>query len=340
MFPGLPNLHPAIVHLPIVWVPLTLVCEALASRTDEATTHRLVAAAWVVGAISTGAAYVAGRWAADGLTALSPQAQLAIGDHAEWAFTTLVVVVAVACARVVAAVAPGATWSGWLRRIAVLLAIGAVASLWTTADHGGMLVFRHAVAVTTTPCADDDAPDQTIEPDRAAVLERVGDTFTWAPTAASLNQLGGTPWPTRGIALRVDGERTLTFDPSFNGVQVNAWMDLSQFEGDVALWHHRSDGRGGTFSVSTAGSARLTVETTDRTGRRQAAVLASGDASVQGRHALSAYAADGHLKGLVDGTTVVHGHTDALTPGKIAIVFSGAGVVGIEQVEIITLGDR
>ena len=213
------------------------------------------------------------------------------------------------------------------------LAAGAV--LFVTADKGGALVYRHAVAVTVPGCPACEAPAPRGEPapgaDGGELLSEEGGLFAWAPRSGDLEGIAAQEWPERGVALIVDGSQEVPFDRVFGDVQVNAWLDLSAFDGEVALLHHQTSGTGGAFVIATTGHARLVDRTTELS------VLDSAAIELTGRHALAVNAAGSHLKGLVDGRTVVHGHAAAHPEGRISLRFEGTGVVGIERVEIVPL---
>ncbi len=65
--------------------------------------------------------------------------------------------------------------------------------------------------------------------------------------------------------------------------------------------------------------------------------LGSQQGPVLARHAFAVNAAGSHLKGLIDGKVVVHGHAAARPTGKVALRFIGEGVVGVERVEVVRL---
>jgi len=167
--------------------------------------------------------------------------------------------------------------------------------------------------------------------EESPLLVREGAQWVWRPVPSHGAQLQAVVWPDRGAAWRISGVHTLAFAPELGDVQINAWLDLSGFDGEVHLLHHRDGDTGGAFALATAGEARLLDLAPDPT------VLDTSTVVLSGRHAIAVNAAGSHLKGLVDGKVVVHGHAPVRPPGEVALRFEGTGVVAVERVELVPL---
>ena len=90
---SLPNLHPALVHFPIALIFSAVVVEvgSLLWRRQvwlERTATLLCGFAW----LSAGAAYLAGRSAADSVGGISARAEAVLADHSDYALLTLIVI--------------------------------------------------------------------------------------------------------------------------------------------------------------------------------------------------------------------------------------------------------
>ncbi len=330
---ALPNLHPALVHFPVVLIPAALSLDLIALVRRDPIFSQLGVLAWWLAAISTAATFVAGRSAADSLVSVPAAAQPAIGLHADWATVSLALCIAVALSRTVlqrARATPGATRG----RVAVLLAATAlVGVVFITADKGGALVYRHGLAVALPECAEcpvtPPAPPAATAGEAAEpLLELVDGDWVWRPSPRHAAALETTPWPSRGVAYAVDGAHVVTFEPVLGDVQVQARVDLSRFDGVLELRHHVNEEGRGALVVDSDGGFRLLDRDT---------VLGRGAATLTGTHEISVSASGSHLKGLLDGAMVVHGHAPSREPGRVEFVLDGDGIVVVEHLELIPL---
>ena len=333
---ALPNLHPAVVHLPIVLIPLAAVLDAASIWLRSTIWNRVGAACWGVAALGTTAAFMAGRAAADGLVDLDPLVQPLVADHANWATWTVAGVVSVTVLRVVVLILGSKTWPGvlvWATSLAVGVAL--LGALFWTADLGGALVYKHAVAVNVPDCPEcwrDDTSHSTDPPDAPTEeLVAINGTLTWKPTVADLERHGVSPWRGGGTTVEVQGQHRLLLPPVFGDVQINAWLDLRYFDGEVRLLHHVNGDRAGALVVQTNGSVTLVDMAAEER------VLASGTVGEQRRLALAVSVTGSHLKGLLEGRTVVHGHAPALPNGQVGLAFSGRGNVEVVRLEVVPL---
>lgn len=151
IFPGLPNLHAAVVHFPVALLLTALLLDLAALCLRRVVwLDRAALLLWLLGWIGTCAAFLSGHRAADALNGLSGAADLALWEHADLALYTLVAFTVVIALRLLAArleQTHQATRPSALRLVVLVLAIVAQALVITTADHGGALVYRHGVAV-------------------------------------------------------------------------------------------------------------------------------------------------------------------------------------------------
>ncbi|MEW5877109.1 MAG: DUF2231 domain-containing protein [Acidobacteriota bacterium] len=355
---SLPNLHPALVHFPIALLLTALGFEiaCLVPSRHRVWLDRVTALLYALGTLAAAATYLSGRDAEDSLSDVPTAAQPIIAAHADWALRTLLFFVLLAVVRVVAT---------WLQARAgkpllVSARLGFVAAgmvgawlLFQTADRGGALVFRHGVAVrpmtqvqekpkTTEPAAPSGSP--------ALHLSEEG-SLAFSPGAGDETALGtilkdpegGAPLAVRvvpstahepGLTLEVNGKAMMVFDPVFRDVEVAATFDLSHFSGHAGVLHHvRGKAQASGFSLSTDGQAQLFAITP--AGERtldQARVAAPRSETT-----ITATASGRHLKGMVDGATVAHGHEDSGSEGKVGLLLEGSGTVRLLKVRAVPL---
>jgi uncharacterized membrane protein len=365
---ALPNLHPAVIHFPLAFLPLAaLVDLAAAARRGRSGLSGGAAALWVAGAITAWVAFISGRQAADSIAGIQPGVQALVGDHHDWAWRTVLYFSGLAAIR------GAAQW--WGRRrgrlpIAVhgpLVVVGVVglALLLGTADRGGALVYRHGLAVAIPGAgmteSEESSPDGRPPDARAPVEAADGDgrtvpftalretpdgTRTWSPKPSDTGSIGtvltrsgsgnGTVSVSggegAGLSLRIDGRVLLLFEPVLDGVQVEMDVDPRSFSGTIGLAHHvGANGTAGLFELDLrTGEARLL-----RRGEDEATLATETTEAPNHAFTLAAYSSGHHWRGLIDGRTVTHGHGEPPPAGRIGLLFDGSGTVGIREVRLI-----
>ena len=356
---ALPNLHPAVVHFPIALLVTAAVLDllALAVRRQRWWLDRTAVLLYLAGAAGAGATYLTGRQAEDSLINVPPSVQPLIAQHADWALRTLLFFALLALARIFL------LWfsSRHQRPLAtpvrlVALALGAV-GVWLlveTADRGGALVYRHRVAVAavnaTEPGTPPTRPPVTGAGGGRTHLQLLADgSLRWNPAPEDSDAIGTVLVPTpgasgaavrvrsgngRGLTLDVDGSTVLVLPGSFGDLQVEVLADLSGFSGSFGLAHHVTAVNDfGVFVVASPGRSSLS----QRTPKEHEVLDESPSVSLASPVQLSISVSSGHLKGMVDGKTVAHGHRTQGKPGPIGLLFEGKGVVRLFSLTAVPL---
>jgi uncharacterized membrane protein len=367
---ALPNLHPALVHFPIALLPVAVLFDLLGVVWRQRWLVRGADLLWALAAVATGAAFWAGKQAADSLVGVAPRAQSHIASHSDWALYALWAVGVVAAVRLAIAIRDrngeqvGMRGGRWVLIASGVAAFGLL--LWT-ADLGGALVYQHGVAVRTVvePAEDASPPaggesssgaepgEASVEPEPAVsrLVESADGTVVWSPLATDVEAIGSIliaapgssaeavraaapPEGGEGLGLVVDGRSMLLLPGTFGDVQIDAVVDLSAFAGTFGLVHHaRSADTAGLFSVSTSGSASLIMleDGSRKTLDEQTAGWPDGQVE------LAVSSSGRHLKGLVDGKTVTHGHVAPGEAGGCGLLLDGSGSVGIITLRLTPL---
>ena len=137
----------------------------------------------------------------------------------------------------------------------------------------------------------------------------------------------------RGLALAVEGRSLLALPGSFGDVQIDAELELANFDGTLGLAHHvHGPDQAGLLHMAVPGG-QLSLVTLRQDA--QPKVLDRGrrtppDGPVQ----LGVYAAGRHLRGMLGGETVVHGHEPALPEGRVGLFLDGKGEVTIRSIVV------
>ena len=343
---SLPNAHPAVIHFPIALLLTALAVEFVALRlTHHGWLDRTASLLWILGAVGSGAAFLTGRAAGDGLGLVSPDVQAALARHANLALWTVAAAGAMALLRLVllwprvgTRIHPRVGVAGKLG-----LGLAVVALVGFTADRGGTLVYRYGAAVTAPGETKPEPPSAPAasEPRRVPLTRVPGGGLRWSPEpgdAASLNDavtvIAGagvitaetaTGETAAGLALRADGLAFLLLPGEFADVQVEAAFDPTDFVGTVGVLHDFHDeGSYGAFALVGAAS-RLSVRRGDGF-----EVLDEGRGTRgQGEVTLAVSSVGSHVKGFLGSETVAHGHTPALPAGRVGLLIDGRGTLRV-----------
>jgi hypothetical protein len=110
---------------------------------------------------------------------------------------------------------------------------------------------------------------------------------------------------TEGLSLLVSGRTLLVFHDVWEDIQLEARVDLSGFDGALALGARvAGDSIGGFVRIRSDGTTTLVAR---RAGEEE--ILDEAHPSLSdGEKTLGLSAVGRHWKGFVDGVTVVHGH--------------------------------
>lgn len=317
---ALPNLHPALVHFPIALVPVALLFEIAAwVRSRDGGLVRAAVILHALAGLAAASAYLAGRSAEDSLVDVPAAAQGAIAAHADaafWALATISTVVALRLALAWRDHRSRGRASALGRSVGVFGGALALVVLAVAADRGGALVYRHGVAV------------EGVAADRSAPAES-------RPVAEAGEGMPVREGRTGERVLEVDGTELVPVEGEPGDVVLEVELDLSGFDGTVALLHHfEGPTAHGAFELGADGAVRLET----RSGEDRE-VLATGEVEPRDRLRLAVSVAGHHLKGMVDGETVLHAHGDS-GPGRgVALSFSGRGRVVLGEIRVTPLGN-
>lgn len=359
---SLPNLHPALVHLPIGMLPMALLFDTLGlfKKSQEWFAHAATTL-YTAAAVTGGVALWAGERAADGLVGIPAGVQLYIAKHSDWAHYATWTLVGVVVLRLALSLwerkSPGRRSLAFGLRASILVAAFAgLGLLGKAADLGGALVYEHAVAVNVDTNSEDPsgAPassalmvPEEVEGVATRLLRGSDGALHWQPLPTDTAALGSLLTPIgenrhaavdeeRGLGLRLSGESLLVLEGTFGDVQVEATIELGSFKGTFGLLHHVADAAtAGAFLVSTTGETRLEDW---RGGQRK--VLDEGTVEPGSSLNLAVSAAGRHLKGFSDGRTVVHGHIAPGDDGACGLYFNGEGTLRVVALKVIPLTEH
>lgn len=348
-----PNIHPMLVHFPIALLLLAVLADLLGfflpeKWWDSAKTTALYA----VGAVSGIVTYYTGTLAADSVF-LPAGAQSVLNDHADWAWWTVWFFGLYALLRI------GLHWYDRYDRVAVrgllfALALPGVFMLYETGDNGARMVFGYGTG--TGSLVEQETETTAMQADS---LASAGSSF-------NLTGNGGWNWPvgTNGVSTLLDRFRwlrggaddlqpsvvssgdnymlsmNLTGGPVFfatrdsvQNVQVDYWVDLSDFEGEISLVNHVRDAQNYDFvTLNTDGTVSQ-----GRVSEGSSQVFAEESYSSSGMLFVRTVGNGTHFRGYIDREMVVHGHGDAPSAGSVGLLLEGNGTVLLDRIVVTPL---
>jgi uncharacterized membrane protein len=156
-----PNAHPLLVHFPIAILILAMIMNVLSFfMSDEWWDELKTSLLYLFGTIAAGITYYSGTLAADSVT-FTDAAKPVISAHADWAFWTLWFFIGYTVLRLVLH-GMQLMEQQQARVFTFLIVLPGLFFLIETGEHGGELVYEHAIGVET----------QVIEPD--STMESTG----------------------------------------------------------------------------------------------------------------------------------------------------------------------
>jgi len=360
-FTSLPNLHPLLVHYPVAFFTVAIAFDFLCLLfRRQSWLDRTTTVLYIVGAVGVVATYFAGEQAADSLVGVPPKVEPLIAEHSDWGLYTLLFFLVFVIFRVFVYWRDRNSSEISINPLRLLAIVAAIAGQWVlfqASDRGGALVYQHGMAVTIT-AAEEPAPQSEIqlqsgkeeEPEKRLLVSEDG-SLIWQPIPRDSSALGrvltiadsspnstvsaSSPVPEQvGLGLEITGRTLLLLPGTFGNVYVDAELDLSDFSGTVGLAHHAKDlSNAELFEITTDGKAALISISANKQERLGEGLIDS----LSALRVLSVSASGSHLKGLVDGAVVVHGHKPAPEPAGVGLLLDGKGIVVIIKMKVTPL---
>jgi len=350
-----PNIHPILVHFPIAIILLAVLMDLLSFfLPDQWWDDLKTTILYGIGAISAIAAYYTGTLAADSVF-LPSGAQSVLNEHADWALWTVWFFGIYALLRILL---------HWYQKMdqknirigLFVIALPGIFFLYETGDHGAEMVFGYGAG---TGQLVDQQNTASVSPDS---LEQDGSTFVMSDNGNWSWEIGpngvGTllsqfRWlegsasqlqPTivtsdNNHLLKISVDSTTNFfvgKSSLQNVQVDYYLDLSDFEGNVSLVNHVQDAENYDFvTLSSNGSISQ-----GRVSSGNRKVFAEESYSASGMLFIRTVGNGTHFRGYINKKMAVHGHGDAPGAGSVGLRLDGSGTVLIDRVTLTQLNNH
>jgi uncharacterized membrane protein len=335
-----PGIHPLLVHFPIVLFAVALLFDLMSLLVRDGERFRFSAALlYGLGAVSAVVVFFTGRSAGDAVM-LDGEASVALTDHADWALRTVWYLGLFVAARIALSFVKTGNWTQkgyWILLLAGAIAMGLVQQ---TAERGAKLVFLYGVGVQTAE-VHVEAPVVEETGNGSAIQEGDAGGWVWTPVDSApewpLTALAGSP-PASGAVpgtyVFSGAEPGIFVAPGISqNVQMDAELDVSDFDGTVELIHHVQDA--GTYEFFRTGAGEV-VQGFNKGG--EMSVLDRVEASsTDGALVMRAVTDLTHRRGYLAGELVTHGHGDAPAEGKAGLRISGTGTIRILSLGVTPL---
>lgn len=349
-----PNIHPMLVHFPIAIILLAVVMDFLNfflpdKWWDDLKTTFL----YGVGAISALIAYYTGTLAADSVF-LPSGAQSVLNEHADWAWWTVWFFGIYSLLRI---------FVHWYKKMGqkliriglFVLVLPGVFFLYETGDHGAKMVFGYGAGTGQLMNQQETAsvPTDSLE-ERGSTFMVNENGWSWeiGPNGLStlltrFQWLEGTAsdlQPTLATngenhLLRISAASSSNFfvqKNSYQNVQVDYYLDLSDFNGEISLVNHVQDVNNYDFvtlsSDGTISQGRVSDDNRE--------VFAEESYSATGMLFIRTVGNGTHFRAYINREMAVHGHGEASEAGSIGLQLNGSGSVLIDQISLTQLTDH
>jgi len=347
-----PNIHPMIVHFPIVLLIGAVFFDLLhvfLKRYDWLNKSAL--ALYILGTAAIVITFFTGNSAADGLD-IPAKVIPAVNEHADWAEITLWFFIVYSVVRL----AIGfwfKSYTGGLKNsvisLFVLISLPGIYLLYETADHGAQLVFGYGLGTgnilkyeetTTETVNETKVSDSTFTVRESGSWKLIADEgtievlsgkFKWIE--GSLNELSPMYNESESsLMFHKVKESIFIYDNKIKSVQITAKINIDDFNGELELIHHFADKENYDFLAIGKGKIFLSRKTNGE-------VKIFEEDKFQNKEWIEIkVVSDGtHFRGYVNNKLIVHGHDNEPKPGSVGMKISGTGSISIKTINVESL---
>lgn len=329
-----PNIHPMFVHFPLGLLVMAIAVDAIGLFVRSWDWLRPATdGLYVLGGLSAIATYFTGLWAADAVN-VPAEVQHLLTEHANLGWWTMWFFGLYAIVRLFVTYRVPIGREKVVQSILFAVALAGMYLLWETGEHGAQMVYRYGIGVQAVEESQEEAP-------AALGLTKGEDGWQWRPQTPvawteQVQWLGNPsaelktklvtagPQGQKALSLRMEKRAPLMFviPDTLGSVQVNAALNLDDFEGTVMLVHHVQDDQNFDFLALEGGTMRL-----GRIQDGETEVFDEGTFEQGGWLDVRAVGDQDHFRGYFGSEMVAHGHGSPLSAGRAGLRLDGTGTV-------------
>lgn len=351
-----PNFHPMVVHFPLALLSVAFLFDLLTffiTQKLKPWVRYTTLSLYAVGALSAIGVYFTGQAAADSVF-MPAEAQTVLSSHADWALLTVWFYSLYTMSRLLAVWLINKIHHTKVHVVFFTLSLAGLFVLYQTGDHGAQMVFQHGVGVKISNEANEEpiTPETEDELSTAFAVQENGD-WSWDIDEGalqtlqenfrflegSIEEIAAVAKNDRSYRLRFSSEELNQFivtDEIYQNVQVDYYLDLSDFEGTLTLVNHLQDLNNYDY-VSITGEGTVVQ---GRLADGETEVFETGNADVSDSVFVRTVANGTHFRGYVDKEMVVHGHGDAPMAGRVGFRLDGSGTILIDRISLAQLNNN
>lgn len=348
-----PNIHPMIIHFPIVLLIIAVLFDALGliMKNIKQTTglywlEKSALVLYLFGTITLVAAFLTGRSAEDGLN-IPSNIIAALTDHADWAEITLWFFIIYTAVRFTASFVLESKILIVLPL--VLIGLAGIFFLYQTSDKGAKLVFGHGLGtgnLITELVEDTNVQTSETLPDTSFIINPDGSwTFIASPAAIEILR-NKFDWVKNSIAdlnsLFDTNNNALMFHPSdqvmfiqkgeIGSIEMKVNINLDDFNGELELVHHYLDNN--NYDYLRIGNGKIALA---RKSNGQVRIFEEGSYTGKGWIEVKKISDRTHFRGYVNYKMLVHGHDSEPKAGSSGMLINGQGSFLMKKLEVMSL---
>jgi uncharacterized membrane protein len=347
-----PNIHPLLVHFPIALMMVAALANFVSLFIKEKWWDEIKnTVLYVTGALFAGITYYSGTVAADTVF-LPAEAQSVLSEHAEWAEYLLWFIILYSLLRI------AFHWFDLFqikafRIIAFITVLPGLFMVYETAEYGGKMVYGYGAGTGQLLQKEEQktlVPTDSVTTMYSSFIIKDNGDWSWNINPGSVSDLiTNFQWivgsvqdlkpmitqsePPQLQLVASEQSNLFVTHKSYQNVQIDYYLNLNDFNGEVELIHHFQNAENYDFvSLNEEGVIRQgRVENGNTTLFEQGSFEPKGELFVR-------VVGDGsHFRGYVDREMKVHGHGDAPENGPVGLKIQGSGSILISQIEMSRL---